>query len=149
MKEHINDQYPQKWREEISSLSKMRTYKSDFSMEKCLSLPSNLRSALAIFRLSCHSLLIETGCYIRPPEKRLCQVCKVNVIKDEKLFLLQCVTTCSLPEFDSLILVATKNIPNFSHLTLDRKFKELMTKSRIFFSLARLIYIHMLHSFVK
>ena len=40
-------------REEISSLSKMRTYrqiKTDFSMEKYLSLPSHLRSALAKFR---------------------------------------------------------------------------------------------------
>ena len=115
--------YLQKWREEISSLSKMRIcrqIKSDFSMEKYLSLPSHLRSALAKFRLSCHSLAIETGCYIRPslpPKKRLCQVCKV--IEDEKLFLLQYyVTTFSLPELDSLILVATKNIPNLSHISL-------------------------------
>ena len=77
VKECINDQYLQKWREEISSLSKMRTYrqiKSDFSMEKYLSLPSHIRSALAKFRLSCHFLAIETGRYIRPPlppEKRL------------------------------------------------------------------------------
>ena len=105
----------------------MRAYrqiKSDFSMKKYLSLPS---PALAKFRLSCHSLAIETGRYIRPPlppEKRPCQVCKV--IEDEKHFLLQYyVTTFSLQEFDSLILVATKNIPNFSHLTLDRRFKEL------------------------
>ena len=40
-------------------------------------------------------------------------------MEDEKLFLLQYyVTTFSLPELDSLILVATKNILNFSHLTL-------------------------------
>ena len=40
-------------REEISSLNKMITYrqiKSDFSIEKYLSLPSHLRSALAKFR---------------------------------------------------------------------------------------------------
>ena len=35
--------------------------KSDFSMEKYLSFPSHLHSALAKFRLSCHSLAIETG----------------------------------------------------------------------------------------
>ena len=40
-------------REEISSLNKMRTYrqiKSDFSIEKYLSFPSHLRSALVKLR---------------------------------------------------------------------------------------------------
>ena len=54
VKEHINDRgIYRNGEEKISSLSKMRTYrniKSDFSMEKYLSLPSHLRSALAKFR---------------------------------------------------------------------------------------------------
>ena len=97
-------------------LKQNENLQTDFSMEKYLSLPSHLHSALAKFRLSCHSHFLKQDAiedlhYIQP-EKRLCQVCKV--IEDE--------TMCY-----SLILVGTKSIPNFSHHTLDRRFKELMT----------------------
>ena len=68
-------------------------------MEKYLSLPSHLRSALAKFRDQVETLSLTILCY--------------NML--------------SLPELDSLILVPTKNIPNLSHLTLDRRFKKLMT----------------------
>ena len=67
VKERINDQYLYTEMERRNfKLKLMRTYrqiKSDFSMEKYLSLPSHLHSALAKFS---HSLAIETGCYIRP-----------------------------------------------------------------------------------
>ena len=50
-----------------AKLKQNENLQRDFSMEKYLSLPSHLHSALAKFRLSCHSLLIETGRYRRPP----------------------------------------------------------------------------------
>ena len=69
VKERLNDQYIQKWREDLAKSNKMRTYrifKSVFQMEKYLYLPLHLRTAIAKFRLSRHSLAIETGRYVRP-----------------------------------------------------------------------------------
>ena len=63
VKERLNDQFIQKWRAELSSSSKMRTYrlfKLDLLSEKYLTLLPHLHSILAKFRLSCHSLADDT-----------------------------------------------------------------------------------------
>ena len=151
VKERLNDQFIQKWRAELSSSSKMRTYrlfKLDLHSEKYLTLLPHLRSILAKFRLSCHSLAIETGRYTRPPlppEERVCQVC--NVTEDEKHFLLQCPTTCSLPEFQSLMTLANNYIPNFIYLPLDTQFSTLMSShhQQIIHNIARLLYVAFNH----
>ena len=94
VRDRLDDQYLQKWRADLTISSKMRSYtiyKSALQMEKYLFLPLHLRAAITKFRLSCHSLEIETGRYVRPylpPEERICHTCKV--MEDEKHFLLNC-----------------------------------------------------------
>ena len=109
---------------------------------------SYIYSILTKFRLSCHFLAIETGRYTRPPlppEERVCQVC--NVTEDEKHFLLQCPTTCSLPEFQSLMALANNYIPNFVYLPLDTQFSTLMSShhQQIIHNIARLLYVAFNH----
>lgn len=75
---------------------KLQTY---LSMKRESSLPSYLsevsnrsyRKALTYLRLSCHSLLIETGRYNNiPPDSRYCIFCNNASLEDEKHFLLNC-----------------------------------------------------------
>ena len=86
-----------------------------------------LRSVMAKFRLSCHSLAIETGQYARPPlppEEIVCHIC--NIMEDEKHFLLNCTTTQS-PEYKSFLRVCEQIIENFNQLTTDFKFSSIMS----------------------
>ena len=63
MKQIIVDQYLQEW--SSSLIGKLRLYKLCKERESYLQLSMYLRSALSRLRLSCHSLLIETGRYRR------------------------------------------------------------------------------------
>ena len=64
VKECLYDQYLQQWREDITHSRKMRTYqifKINYNLEPYLFLPSHLRTTVARFTTSCHSLAIDTA----------------------------------------------------------------------------------------
>ena len=76
---------------------KLRTYqlfKKTHEFEPYLHITnSKLRSAIAKFCTSSHSLEIERGRYAKPKtpvEKRICYVCDQEAIEDEFHFLIQC-----------------------------------------------------------
>ena len=125
----------------------MRTYrlfKSELCLEQCLSLPLHLRTAITTFRISCHSLAIERGRYVRPPlppERRLCPVC--NVVEDEKHFLLVCTSSQSLPEHNVLMKSCERAIVNFSHLDTNMKFTLMMSSanSNLIYALAKFLHV--------
>ena len=53
----------------------------------------DVRKCLTKFRLSSHSLQIETGRHVNPKvpvEKRICKMCQSGLIEDEQHFLLHC-----------------------------------------------------------
>ena len=147
VKERLYDQYLQQWREDITHSRKMRTYqifKLNYNLEPYLFLPSHLRTAVARFRTSCHSLAIETGRYTRPllpPEKRVCQTCEV--MEDEKHFLLNCSSTQSLPEYKHFLSTCEREIQGFTRLSADAQFKTVMScpNYNVIFSLAKLIHV--------
>ena len=74
-------------------LTLYRRYKKDIKSEHYLSSIRDAKYKIALnkFRLSSHSLLIETGRYTGiPTEERLCNFCNMRKIEDEFHFLLVC-----------------------------------------------------------
>ena len=72
-----------------------RTFKQDYCMEGYLLLLPNLKhmSTIARFRMSSHTLAIETGRHAKPKiakEERRCRYCNLDDVEDEKHFLLKC-----------------------------------------------------------
>ncbi len=91
----IHDQYLQSWQEEINMSSKALFYriiKDEPSFEEYLdSLPFKHRNNLIRFRVSNHSLPIETGRWHNiKREERICPYCRGNVLGDEFHFILEC-----------------------------------------------------------
>jgi hypothetical protein len=75
------------------------------------------RSKLAAFRLSSHSLHIESGRHVNikdrlKPDERLCYYCDLKICESEFHFLMQCPNYLTLRE-DMLRSIATK----FHHIT--------------------------------
>jgi len=82
----------------VGQQSKLRSYvdfKDNHHMENYLKVedvPYSWRKLYCNFRISCHDLEIERGRYCRPqkpPEKRICQVCKIES-ETEQHFILSC-----------------------------------------------------------
>ena len=72
-----------------------RTFKQDYCMEGYLLLLPNLKhmSTIARFRMSSHTLAIETGRHAKPKiakEERKCRYCNLDAVEDEEHFLLKC-----------------------------------------------------------
>ena len=72
-----------------------RTFKQDYCMEGYLLLLPNVKhmSTIARFRMSSHTLAIETGRHAKPKiakEERKCRYCNLDDVEDEKHFLLKC-----------------------------------------------------------
>ena len=72
-----------------------RTFKQDYCMEGYLLLSPNLKhmSTIARFRMSSHTLAIETGRHAKPKiakGERKCRYCNLDDVEDEKHFLLKC-----------------------------------------------------------
>jgi hypothetical protein len=93
--QRLKDVHVQTWQTDIdnsSRLSSYRRYKHTFELESYLSfLSDKFRIALSKFRLSSHSLAIETGRYQNiPQENRKCVLCNLNAIENEYHFLLVC-----------------------------------------------------------
>ena len=77
-----------------NKLKTYATFKSSFDMENYVkSINCQARRNFSKLRISAHHLEIETGRYTRPKtpqSERLCKSCPLNVIGDEKHFLLTC-----------------------------------------------------------
>ena len=72
-----------------------RTFKQDYCMEGYLLLLPNLKhmSTIARFRMSSHTLAIETGRHAKPKiakEERKSRYCNLDDVEDEEHFLLKC-----------------------------------------------------------
>ena len=93
----VLDNFCQTWNSDISSFSKLDSYKclkGSFEKEKYLDILENrkLRNAFCRLRISSHPLKIEAGRYNKPKpiprEERICTLC--NVLDDEPHFLISC-----------------------------------------------------------
>jgi len=125
------DQYVQVWKDTLSSQPKLYCYKmfkNAFSYESYLDCINNDKrcKTLTRFRLSSHSLSIETGRYNGiTRNERKCVVCTQNVCEPEYHFLLSCPLykelrnkyniTSSWPNFN----VFTNTMSNYSTLSIN------------------------------
>lgn len=98
----LQQKFVNDWQNELRSVSKLRTYrsfKSDFNLEKyvTMDIPKPHRSILAQFRCGVLPIRIETGRF-RGEEvnDRLCIICSVEAIEDEFHFLLHCTSYSKL-----------------------------------------------------
>ena len=129
--------YETKWHEQINgdvtNSHKLRTYctfKYHFGLENYLkqNIPVNKRKNFSKLRISAHTLAIETGRYTRPKtpvEMRKCQNCTLDVVEDEKHFLLDCELYGAIRS--KLFQDITSVYGNFTNMNRDDKFKYIMT----------------------
>ena len=88
-KQRLQDQYMQDWSTSIANqpkLSYYRLFKCEHKYEMYLDIVDNtvLRKSLSRFRLSSHSLEIETGRYTNVERNnRICRLCNMNVVESE------------------------------------------------------------------
>jgi len=117
-----NDKHPK--------LRTYRTFKRDMRIEPylILGLPKSFHCSIARFRLSSHNLKIELGRHKRPyvpPEQRICENCSLQQIEDE----IHCLMVC--PKWNEiripLLEVSFEHIPNFTVLSRDKQFHEILT----------------------
>ena len=95
-KQRLNDQFIQKWSEEINSSSRADTYKlfSDFGFKPYLNdvTVTKFRKSFTRLRLSSHRLEVEVGRWHKPNKiprnERKCRIC--NTLEDEFHFLFEC-----------------------------------------------------------
>ncbi|CAB4033096.1 Hypothetical predicted protein [Paramuricea clavata] len=92
----LKENYLTFWKHKLENSSKLTFYstiKIDYELEKYLSIikDSNKRKTLTRFRLSNHSLQIETGRYHNiAREERLCNLCHSREVENESHLLLTC-----------------------------------------------------------
>ena len=110
---------------------KLRTYrkfKDEYRMEKYL-MHKNIKHVkfMAKFRLSSHTLRIETGRHERPKlpaENRLCTLCNLNLVEDEFHFVLIC--DLYTHERNDLLDVCNEELPEFETMNNTERFCEIM-----------------------
>ena len=96
IKQRIYDNFLQSWNSSVNESQKLCTFnlfKNEISFEKYLDVikETSLSNILSRFRLSSHSLCIETGRYKNVPKNmRLCKCCNMKVVENEYHFLLVC-----------------------------------------------------------
>ena len=116
--------YANSWPDKCRNVPKLRTYmqfKHSFKTETYLTmnLNRNERSVMAQFRCGVLPLRIETGRFVgEQVGDRLCRFCDLNLIEDEKHFLLVCPSYANLRETDLGIII---NNDEFRQLTDDMK----------------------------
>ena len=94
----INNILPQRLADCIDQRKKLRTYatfKTDIRSENYLDFVLNfkVRRCYSQFRLGVHDLEIERGRYRPKPSpiaERLCKLCSIQAVEDEKHFLVEC-----------------------------------------------------------
>lgn len=136
--QRVRDQYIQTWYDNLTSQPKMEYYcrfKKEFLFEEYLTCVKNdkHRKELSRFRLSSHSLEIETGRYTNiNRDNRKCKLCSHDTVESEYHFLLCCTAYSDLRKKYHIKF----NWPNMA------KFKYLMSVKRDLFlqNLAKFIY---------
>ena len=115
--------------------TKLRTYKL-FKLTSGMEpyLISNPRlsyiHAIARFRISSHTLEIETGRHRRPKvpiEERTCKICRSNSVEDEQHFLIECLVADMVQLRNQLTATAITYISNYNTLNNQDKFNEILT----------------------
>ena len=130
------------WQHEIQSKPKLRTYKlmkENFIVESYVAyhVPKNYRSILAQLRMGILPLHIETGRYKNVFDRetgihrkmnvneRTCNVCKLDIVEDEKHFLFNC--NIYYNERREFYEECAKLFRNFSDMNEDDKLKNIMS----------------------
>ena len=95
IKQRLENQYEQQWRNEINESSKCtlyRIFETEFKFENYLCfLPLYERKTFCKFRTCNHKLPIEVGRYTNTPRiNRICIFCNNNTLCDEFHFALEC-----------------------------------------------------------
>lgn len=127
-KQRLQDQFIQKWANDIDNSSKgqiYKIYKENFGFEKYFSiLTKKFWKPLIKFRTSNHRLPIETGrWYGIPLNDRSCTLCNIGKLADEFHFILEC---------KSLSNLRKQFLPTrYCHKPNTLKFRELFTTSNI------------------
>ena len=111
---HQKQTYITNWNTQTKTQSKMQCYlalKREYKLAHYLTTvtDSKHRTTLTKYRLSEHSLAIETGRYKKswlPKEERFCQLCKEDKVETELHFLTEC---------SKIQPVRTKYFPKFKH----------------------------------
>ncbi|CAJ0936895.1 unnamed protein product [Ranitomeya imitator] len=94
----VKEEYLSIWRNDINKSQKLTIYRNlqrEYKLAPYLEKLENPkdRQILSRYRLSAHSLLIESGRHrqnYKPRESRLCQQCPQEAVEDEAHFLLRC-----------------------------------------------------------
>ena len=127
----LSDQFHQNALQSIKENgSKLRTYaifKTEIGREKYLTEIKNveMRKQLSKFRLSNHSLRIETGRYDHtPPELRYCPFCE-NLVETEIHFLFECPMYNTIR--DIFLATVVENVPEFAGYDSNKKLEYVMT----------------------
>ena len=114
------------WRKDVIKKPKLRTYvtfKDSFATEDYVrsNISRSARSLLAQFRIGILPIKVETGRFKNlAVSERICEVCSLNMVEDEKHFL--CV--CPIYDRQRLILYEKANAlcPQFPNMSIDDKF---------------------------
>ena len=112
IKEYEHSRFIEKWKQDIKDsvahliLRTYELYKKEFQFEPYLLEVHNidLRKAIARFRLSSHSLRIETDRYLKPKpdvQKRICIYCDKGEVDDE----IHLITSCTFHDKYRTILL--------------------------------------------
>ena len=113
------------------------TYKDTFKFEEYLHIKKfTYRQILCKFRISAHSLRIETGRYEKTKnssgnysklekENRICKFCNLRMVEDEFHFLLNCPLYSDIRH--NFIDNIQRNCDNFHHLSEKNKFLWILT----------------------
>ena len=122
-----------------NKLRSYRLYKETVQVEQYIQcqIPRNVRRTMTLFRCGALPLSVETGRYAKPQiplENRLCTFCDMNVIEDEKHFLIDCPLYSDI-RFE-LFQKASEQIDGFHMMTSDLKFVELLKNSNVQISVA-------------
>ena len=96
--DNITNVYDRLWCDNINNVqSKLRTYclfKNQFCLENYVSMFScSYRSVFTKLRISAHPLMIEKGRHFHPKipvDQRICTLCSLNEVEDERHFMLKC-----------------------------------------------------------
>ena len=128
IKQRLEDQYEQQWRNEINESSKCtlyRIFKTEFKFENYLCfLPLYERNTFCKFRTCNHKLPIEVGRYTNTPRiNRICIFCNNNTLCDGFHFVLEC---------SILSEVRNQFLPKYCHQRPNvLKFKNIMSSQNL------------------
>ena len=149
IKDHLYSNFKCNCLKELTNFPILRTFvtfKEEFKLENYLLIISDykIRKCIAKFRLGSHDLMIERGRHTKPKtplENRTCQCCNLNVVEDEKHFLLVCpLFYQQRTTLFQRILTQEKSILE-THDNLNRTFENILSSKneKIIFSLGKFI----------